>query len=152
MTIRADATDLQVATGEAPLPSRARWARYALAAASWALLTALLGQMFTVGMAVFVDPAWWAWHITVVHWYDWLTVVLLVLAFVGRASSKLKWLTALPIGLVYVQYASAGLHTSGTLQVLAAIHPVSAVLLFWVVTAIARHATGGLRAQTADGG
>jgi hypothetical protein len=105
--------------------------------------------MFTVGMAVFVDPAWWAWHITVIHWYDWLTVVLLVLAFVGRATVKLKWLTVVAIGLVYVQYASAGLHTSATLRTLAAVHPVNAMLLFWVATMIARHARSELHATTA---
>jgi hypothetical protein len=115
------------------------------------MLAALLGQMFTVGIAVFVDPAWWVWHMTIIHWYDWLTVVILVLAFVGRTTAKLKWLAAVAIGLVYVQYATAGLHTSATLRTLAAVHPVSAVLLFWVVTDIARRAASELRTTTLIG-
>lgn len=116
---------------------RLLWARRGFAACAWIVLLALLGQTYTAGMAIFVDPAWWAWHLTVIHWYDWLTVALLVLAFVGRLDARLKWLSAATIVLIYVQYATAGLHTSATWRVLAALHPVSGMLLFWVTALLA---------------
>lgn len=130
-----------------PLPSpagspvagpRERIARPAAVAAAVLLAIALLWQVVSAGAAVFVNPEWWAWHIATVHWFDWLTVAILVLAFVGRMSRGFKVLSGASVFLIFLQYATAGIRISPTFGALAALHPLTGFLLLWTLTGLLR--------------
>ena len=122
-------------------PGRVTWARRALATTAWLLAAALLAQVLTAGLAVFADPGWWARHLTFVHAFEWMAPLAVVLAYVARARRATKVLAWLTVVLLYVQYATAGLRATAGRQRWAALHAVSAVLLFWTAAELARHAS-----------
>jgi hypothetical protein len=118
----------------------ARPARRALAVAGWLLSAAILAQVLTAGLAVFARPGWWLRHRDFVHTFEWLTVVAVILAHVGRAPGAVKALAWLTVVLLFVQYATAGLRATAGREGWAATHAVGAVLLFWTATELARRA------------
>jgi hypothetical protein len=107
---------------------------------AWLFTAALLVQVFTAGLAVFVGAGWWIRHREWVHAFEWLSVVAVVLAHVGRSSRKVTRLAWATVALLFVQYATIGFRERGGPLSLAAIHPVSAVLLFWTSVELARRA------------
>jgi len=133
---------------QAPLPAVApyqRIARRAAVAASALLVFALLWQVVSAGAAVFMSPEWWALHIATVHWFDWLTIAILVAAFVGRMSRGFKTLSGVNVALIFLQYATAGVRVSPTLGALAALHPLTGFLLLWSLTELVRRGYRELR-------
>ncbi len=90
-------------------------------------------QVFYAGMGAF--GADWSWHLTFVHLLEPLPLLMTPMAFVGR----LPWgLRLLPIGLLVLigaQYALAN-----TTVPAAALHPVNALLIFWISLHVARRA------------
>jgi hypothetical protein len=131
-----------------PLSRPAHWARRGLVLDAWLLVLALLGQLYTAGMAVFANPGWWARHRELVHGFQWLVPIALVLAFVGRSSRAVKGLAGIALVLLFLQYTTADLRLAAATQRLAALHTVTAALLFWAATELARRT---LRAGTAAG-
>ena len=115
-------------------------------ASTVALALALMGQVATAGAAVFVDPTWWLVHAAMVHWFDWLTVAIVVLAFAGRMSRRFKVLSVTLVLLMLVQYVTAGLRDSAILGAGAALHPLTGFVLFWAVTESLRQAWAEHRA------
>lgn len=131
-----DVTGSEPAVHDAYLPAHVRWTRggYVLVAGLFVICVVI--QVFIAGMAVFVDPANWSLHTTFIHVFEVLPLVMLALAFVGRLPRKLK---SLPVGLwvlIMVQYATASLFGS----LVAALHPVTALVIFWVAMVITRQA------------
>ncbi len=96
--------------------------------------------MLTAGLAVFAHPGWWARHLAFVHAFEWLSPLAVVLAYAARAPRATKALAWLTVALLFVQYATAGLRATAGRQRWAALHAVSAVLLFWTATELARRA------------
>ena len=120
----------------------AKWTRMPAYARAGGLLYALLAsvffacvcvQVFFAGMGAF--GADWSWHLTFVHLLEPLPLLMTPMAFVGR----LPWaLRLLPIGLLVLigaQYALAN-----TTVPAAALHPVNALVIFWVSLHVARRA------------
>lgn len=108
-----------------------RWARRGYVLVAGLFVVGIVIQVYIAGMAVFVDPANWSLHANFVHIIEWMPLIMLVLAFVGRLSSGLKWLPVGLFGLIIVQYATAlGFSDS----VVAALHPVNALVIFGLAT------------------
>lgn len=104
------------------------------------LALSLIGQVLTAGAAVFMDPKWWAVHAAAIHWFDWITVVIVVLGFAGRMSRRFKVLSATVVLLVLIQYVTAGMSGSPMFAAGAALHPLTGFLLFWAATELVREA------------
>jgi len=122
------------------LTRRVAVARQALAVTGWLLAAAVLVQIFLAGRAVFTGPDWWQRHRAFVHTFEWLSPLAVVLSYAARATRATKVLAWLTVVLLFVQYATAGTQSSLGRIGLAAIHPVSAVLLFWCAVELARRA------------
>jgi hypothetical protein len=122
-----------------------RIARRAAIAATALVTIAILWQVASAGAAVFVNPEWWAWHVATVHWFDWLTVAIVVLAFVGRMSPGCKALSGTSVFLIFLQYATAGIRISPKFAALAALHPLTGFLLFWTLTELLRRGVRELK-------
>ena len=118
----------------------------ALAAVGWALAAGVLVQIFLAGRAVFEGPDWWARHRAFVHAFEWLAPVAVVLAYLARSSGRTKGLAWLSVVLLALQYATAGSQGSLGRHGLAALHPVSAAILFWASVELARRASRERRA------
>lgn len=115
-------------------------ARRAAVAAALALSISMMVQLVTAGAAVFVNPEWWVLHGEAIHWFDWLSPVAIVLAFVGRMSRRFRILSGVVLALVFAQYVSAGLRESSVLGAAAALHPLTGFALFWAITELLRRA------------
>jgi hypothetical protein len=133
---------MSAAVPNAGVPSaRVRWARRTLAVAAWLFVAGVLAQALTAGRAAFVGPQWWVRHRDLVHTFEWLSPLAVVLAYLGRAPGATKWLAWLTVAGLMLQYVTAGLRSSPSLLMWAALHAVSALLLAWVAVELARHAT-----------
>jgi len=104
----------------------------------WLFIACLLIQVFTVGMAVFVNPSWWAHHGQFSYVIGCLGLIILLLALLGRFPKPILGWAGLINGLFLVQGATIHLAAFPALSVGAAFHPVNALILFWAATAIAR--------------
>lgn len=115
-----------------------RWALVGYVALGWVFVACIALQVFFAGLGIFVDSANWARHASFIHTFEMLPLLMLLLAFVGRLPRG-RWLYWTPVGLwglIAVQYATA--HMGGS--VVAALHPVSAMVLFWSAVTVARRA------------
>jgi hypothetical protein len=102
-------------------------ARYLFVTASAAFFLSTLAQVFLAGMAIFANPVNWGRHVTFVHFFEFLPLVMLVTAWLGRMPKNLLWLSAGLLGLIYVQYFNANFRQIS--PVVAATHPVTAMLV-----------------------
>ena len=136
----ADTTKPVPADADGQLSTRVRWARRGFVLFAGAFGVGVLVQVYIAGMAVFVDPANWRLHAGFVHIIEWFPLVMLVLAFLGGLSRELKILSVVLFVLIIVQYATAlGFSDS----IVAAIHPVNALVIFWIATVTIRRAWRG---------
>lgn len=94
-------------------------------ALAWALVACVVVQTFLAGMAVFGDPAHWQSHRTLVHFFEFVPLLMLGFALAGRLPSLLRWSSLILFALIFAQYATA--HAPGA----GALHPVIALVLFW---------------------
>lgn len=102
-------------------------ARYLFLTASAAFFLSTLAQVFLAGMAIFANPAHWSRHVSFVHVFEFLPLVMLITGWLGRVPKSLLWLSAGLFGLIYVQYFTANFgQVSPTV---AATHPVTAMLV-----------------------
>jgi len=116
-----------------------QWLKTVFLVGIWLFVAGLLFQLFTVGMAVFIDPSWWTSHILFSHVIGVLGFILLLIALFGRFPKAIWSLTGLMNLLFFVQGSSANLSSiSSALLWGTAFHPVNALLLFWTATAIAQ--------------
>lgn len=85
-------------------------------------------QVFLAGLAIFVNPVNWAKHISFVHLFELIPILMFVITFVGQMPRWARWQSAGLFGLVFVMYFTANI--TSVLPVAAAAHPVIAMVLF----------------------
>ena len=119
----------------------------ALAAVAWLLVACLLVQVFLAGLGVFDGPSQFETHRNFGYLFGWLTLVMLIIAAVGRLGRLLIGLSALTLVQFFMQ--SIFILFREDQPAIAALHPVNGVLLLVVTIAIARLAMAGRRAAAA---
>jgi hypothetical protein len=110
---------------------------------AWGFVLSIAIQLFLAGMAVFADPAKWVLHENFVHFFEFMPVVMGIIALVARLPHRFRWW---PFGffvLIGLQYMTA--HMAVQSGIVAAFHPVIAVLLFYGAVVIALSASRGIR-------
>lgn len=122
---------------EEQVSPRVRVARYGYLLFAGIFAVCVVVQVFIAGMAVFVDPTNWSLHMTFVHVFEFLLIPMLVLAFLGRLPRGQKWLVVGLWTMIGLQYATAE-GFSGS--VVAAVHPVNALVIFWLAVFTTRRA------------
>ena len=118
------------------------WLRTLFAAAAWLYLAGVVIQVFFAGASLFGLTDW-----TVHAGLGWglgsAPIILLVLALGARVDRRTAWLTAgLTIAALAQPELAAARHDS---PVLAAFHPVNALLVFWLAWVVASRATTNAR-------
>jgi hypothetical protein len=114
------------------ISARERWGRWAFTGIAWIFAACVAAQVFLAGMATFAGPTWWTTHTSFVHLFEPLPVLMLIAAFVGGLSARLKWLSAAAFVLIGLQYALIQLSAAADRPELAALHPVNALAIFWL--------------------
>jgi mercuric ion transport protein len=101
---------------------------------AWTLLACILVQVFLAGLGTFVSGEHWASHRAFVHVFELVPIVLFALSFPARLRGFPRWLPVVVFALIALQYATVEARPS----VLAALHPVNAVLMAWAAFRMAR--------------
>lgn len=135
--MNTDATASEDSVPDGQLSTRVRLARYGFVLLAALFIVGVMVQVFIAGMAVFVNPARWSMHATFVHYIEILLPVMLVMAFLGRLSWRLKLSPVVLFVLIVVQYTTALTFSD---SVVAAVHPVNALVLFGVAATITHRA------------
>ena len=109
-------------------------ARYVYAAAVWAYVAGILLQVFYIGMALFGTAHDFEPHVGLGWLLHLVPVLLLMIGAVARVGPRLLWWNA---ALLVVQFIQPILATMRTDQpVVAAFHPVLAVIIFWLAVTL----------------
>ena len=72
------------------------------------------------------------------HAFEWASPLAVALAYAARASRAAKSLAWGTVALLLAQYVTAGLRERGGQQSIAAVHAVTAMVLFWTAVELAR--------------
>ncbi len=118
------------------MDSRLKLSRYAYAAIAWLFVAGILTQVFLIGMSLLGSRASWQTHIGLGHGLAIAPLLMVVLAFTGRLPRPTKPLTWLSL-VLYVLLADVVIFMRGSVPLVAALHPVLAVLLFGTVGLLA---------------
>ena len=115
-----------------------RVARYIYVAVAWLALAGFLGTIYMAGMAVFANRSYWEIHKAfgyAVGYIVPITIVLGLLAWIPRRLTA--WLATL---LLFYMFHTTLPLLKQDLPGIAALHPVSAVVLVWIGLTHARRA------------
>jgi hypothetical protein len=127
---------------------RARTGAYtALGVVAWLFAACIIVQVFLAGMGVFDGPERFETHRDFGYLFGWLTLVMVVIAAVGRLGRVLIGLSVLALIQFFLQ--SILILFREDQPAIAALHPVNGVLLLVVSIAIGRIAWAGRRAAAA---
>jgi hypothetical protein len=114
----------------------ATFARRALPFAAGAFVACAVIQIFLAGLGVFDDPGAFITHREFGYTFGWLTLVILVLAIVGRTGRRLVGLSALLLVLFSLQSVFVALRAD--LPAVAALHPLNGFAILLVAIVLTR--------------
>jgi mercuric ion transport protein len=112
--------------------------RCAFPVIAWAYVVSLGLQVFFAGMYVFVSPSSIELHKHFVHVIGVESILLIVLAYLGRVDRRDKLMSWAVLGLLAVQGGLVHVHQIFDMPMVAALHPVNALALTWAVVTLAR--------------
>jgi hypothetical protein len=116
-------------------PSK-RWIQKGFLAITVLFNLCLIGQLLTVGLAIFEDPTWWKIHVLLVRGYSGLVMLLLAGLLIYPFPQKIKTLTASLIALLTLQFITGHLNHSFHLGIL---HPLLGFSLFTSSTTLVHY-------------
>ncbi|TMV51935.1 hypothetical protein FE783_03025 [Paenibacillus mesophilus] len=96
---------------------------------AWLFLGCIVAQVFIAGLATFSDASNWSVHTSFVKLFALVPLIMFLLTFVGGIKGLLRWISLGLFGLVVFQFLTIQVFSSA--YVIAALHPVIALLLFW---------------------
>ena len=110
--------------------------RIGFAAATWLFVACVVAQVFLAGLGVFRSTSDFDTHRTFALIFGWLTLVMLVLALVGRLGRRTIGQAVLLLVLFSLQ--SVFVEARSSMPELAALHPVNGfvILPIGIVTAM----------------
>jgi mercuric ion transport protein len=94
------------------------------------LALSVLVQAYLAGVAAVVDPDYWSLHKSWIAIFQWLSVALVLVTWVGRSHSAVRWMSVVPIVLIAAQYSSVHLALRHGVAWLAGLHAVMGFVLF----------------------
>ena len=121
--------------------------------AAWLFVGGVLAQVFLAGMVVVAARMGWDNHAGLGHMLALPLLVMLVTVYLGRFPGRMKGLTWL-LFLVYVVQADVLIFLRGSLPVVAAFHPVLALVDFALglkLATMARSVVGETQAAAGTG-
>jgi hypothetical protein len=109
------------------------WLQRAFPWLAWLYVASLLVQVFLAGLAVFSDRTLFATHVAFGQIVvGLLTLLLPIVAWLGRLPFVRR-----SVGLLLFYLLQTGLPEVRAYPVVAALHPVLAVILFWLAVRLA---------------
>jgi len=128
--------------------TRPSWTRVAYLVVAWLFIASLLVQVFLAGLSLFVSALNWDIHIAFGHSVPGLFALLMVIfALWGRLPRATILLTVLLFILVIAQ-TEVFAAIRADVRLVAALHPVNALILFALGVGLARRAWALMRVGT----
>jgi hypothetical protein len=113
--------------------------RYVYAAAAFAFVLAVAWQVFLAGFALFGAPSWqWAAHVEFGYLAGAIPALLILCAWLSRAGRSEILLAV--VTLVMAQVQTFLPLAREAIPWVAALHPVNAMVVFWLGVLLARRA------------
>ncbi|MBA3688416.1 MAG: hypothetical protein H0W81_06280 [Chloroflexi bacterium] len=109
-------------------------ARYVYLALVWIYLAGILVQVFLAGIGLFGAAKDFEPHVGLGWILHLVPVLLLIVAGVARVGSRLIWWTVALLGVQFIQPILATLRND--MPLVAAFHPVLALVVFWLALTI----------------
>ena len=109
-------------------------ARYVYLGLVWLYIAGILVQVFLAGMGIFGVPRDFAPHVGLGWLLHLVPVLLLIAAAVAKVGSRLIWWNVALLVVQFVQPIFALARTDSA--ALAALHPVLALVIFWLAVTI----------------
>lgn len=109
-------------------------ARRALPFAAGAFVVCAIAQVFLAGLGVFDDPRAFITHREFGYTFGWLTLIILVLALLGRVPRRITGLCGLLLLLFALQSVFIALRVD--YPALAALHPLNGFLILGTAVVI----------------
>jgi hypothetical protein len=117
-----------------------RAARYAYATLAVAFLVGVIVQVFVIGLALFSSPSNIETHRSLGWILHLIPILILALAALSRAGRG-HWQWALALALVVFVVPILATQSDA----LGALHPVGALVTFWLALRVARNAISAIR-------
>lgn len=111
------------------------WARFAHPFAAGLFVACAVVQVFRAGLGVFEDPKAFLTHRDFGYVFGWLTLLILVLALVGRMPRRITGLSLVILVLFSLQSVFVVLRP--TIPAVAALHPLNGFAILavaWITT------------------
>lgn len=125
-----------------------RAARYAYVLLAWSFLVGVVVQVFFIGLGLFADGDGIELHRNLGWILHLAPLLVLAAAAVSRAGQR-HWLTALALAVVvFIVPILATMRDDSPL--IAALHPVAAVLAFWLAIVVAQNSIAAFREPVAE--
>lgn len=122
--------------------------QYAYAVLAWVFLVGVVVQTFYAGMGLFAGAENLEVHVGLGWTLHLVPIVMLIVGAVGRVGRRTMWWTAGLMAAVLVQPFLPAFRDSA--PIVAALHPVNALLIFWLALVIALRSLALVRAEAAD--
>lgn len=96
---------------------------------AWFFMICIVLQVFFAGTATFVNYGDWSMHKDFVVYFLWMPIVMFLLSFSGGLKGWQRWMPIICLVMIVLQFLTVQVVSSA--GIVAALHPVIAVLLFW---------------------
>jgi len=114
---------------------------------AWLFLAGIVIQTFYAGLALFSPGEGFETHVGLGWALHLAPILVLIAGALGRVGRNALLWTAALVATVLVQPFLPGLRESA--PILAALHPVNALLIFWLALVVARRSLALRRAEAA---
>ena len=121
------------------MESRLRLSRCAYAAAAWLFVVGILTQVLLVGLSLLGQQPSWQTHVGLGHGLSIVALLMVALAYTSRLPRPMKPFTWLNL-VISILLADVVIFMRGSAPLVAALHPVLAVLLFGIAGFLAMRA------------
>ncbi|MBO9610221.1 MAG: hypothetical protein J7639_29955 [Paenibacillaceae bacterium] len=102
--------------------------RFVFALLAMVFAAAIVVQVFLAGMALFVHVGDWSMHRSFINYFEYVPILMFILAFPGRIRGLMRWLGLVLFVLCSLQHITVQVLVD--VWVLGALHPIIAMLLF----------------------